>query len=711
MTQRAILKILKKNNDISEYDITEQIRSSLIRSGKSIPENLGTKIAVAISVLEDIGQIKREDGHISITDIGLFRISQSESRFICALEANYVNRMIKKANESAHETLNLPTPERVRCITPSGEHREVIIRPASLTASSLREDVKIGAKKFEPLLNCTSADLNSRITIIRCVLPEDGYKAVSYLSSLNERRTEFFPLHLADKDSFALSFWRPDEEEYDNVFPVIKASQLKHENDFQLFNFGNTAGSGANHRPISRYWEGYTGDVVLINDNAGFYNFSLVDAIQCLSENNHVYVICSEGSAGSSDFIFTEPDDSVNPDVLKAIMQYDAASFAICPSADERGYFNFVYEGLLKRYGVKESNDFPRNDFIDAIRELEPQFSSELMDQVIKRASNRYSSVLNSSVMRELKKIDASPNKISGWERLNGLYGLGDVKAEIRKLINSLKINKIRKEKGLSASYTSCIAFLGAPGTAKTSVAEILADILFEEKLLPGRRFASVTGSGLQAEYVGQTAERVREYFYSNDVLLIDEFYSLALDNDDGTYKSEVLAELCVLIEEAAKAGNKLIILAGYGGEDSTPENNLMIRALRSNPGILSRVSSVINFGSYSPKDCKDIFFSIASSNNYQVAPDTVAEVSEDIENYFVGRCKDPDFGNGRECRSIFQECSRIAADRISQTVDVSKMPVEDLSTLTSEDIRKAIASCEKMDASKRGKETAISII
>ena len=137
-----------------------------------------------------------------------------------------------------------------------------------------------------------------------------------------------------------------------------------------------------------------------------------------------------------------------------------------------------------------------------------------------------------------------------------------------------------------TAEIHKVFAFIGPPGTAKTTAARYFARMMSEEGVLSGHRNtrSSVTGTQLKAKYVGQTAARVHDIFMDNDIIIIDEAYSLVNYNETSrtdSFSQEALAQLCIEVEDHSH--DKLIIFAGYGG-DIDDKHNKMKKFLDENP-------------------------------------------------------------------------------------------------------------------------------
>jgi SpoVK/Ycf46/Vps4 family AAA+-type ATPase len=269
------------------------------------------------------------------------------------------------------------------------------------------------------------------------------------------------------------------------------------------------------------------------------------------------------------------------------------------------------------------------------------------------------------------------------------------VKAQIRHILNMMKMNKLRESKGLSAnSFHYVFLLLGAPGTAKTTVANIMGKLMKEERLLPGDRFISVNGTELKGMYVGHSAPKTKQIFDQHDIILIDEAYSLAAADCGGMdiFAQEALSQLMIELEKHSR--DKLVMFAGYGGENVSKSDNKMLEFLKANPGLRSRINSTIVFPSYKEDEMVKIVHKQAELMDYVL--DTRADNL--IKKYFAERRKDETFGNGREARRLIETCQYFMAERIFADYK-GRCTKTQLKTITFDDVRSAI---EKLKGDER---------
>ena len=257
-----------------------------------------------------------------------------------------------------------------------------------------------------------------------------------------------------------------------------------------------------------------------------------------------------------------------------------------------------------------------------------------------------------------------------------------------------------------SPGYHNVHIMLGPPGTAKTTVAGLMGEIMMEEGVIPGSRFACVNGAELKGMYVGHSAPKTKALFDENDIIVIDEAYSLSdRKGEPDSFSSEAIAQLVIEIEE--HAADKLVILAGYGGTEVEDKNNRMRDFIDSNPGIKSRINSTFCFKSYSAPEMVRIFEKHAALGGY------VLETGFEplVEQYFKKRVCDSNFGNGREARSLFEKVTVQTAGRVMKLFEEKAdyiVQKEDVSCCTLEDVRRAIERAEKEHVEMAGKTTAL---
>ncbi|MDG2381350.1 MAG: AAA family ATPase [Pirellulaceae bacterium] len=263
-------------------------------------------------------------------------------------------------------------------------------------------------------------------------------------------------------------------------------------------------------------------------------------------------------------------------------------------------------------------------------------------------------------------------------QELNQLIGLSPVKKDICELVDFLKIQSARQTHGLATPQVSLhTVFEGNPGTGKTTVARIMADIFCGLGIINTGQTVETDRSGLVAQYAGQTGpktnERVDEAL--DGVLFIDEAYTLVTEQGEDAYGVEAIQTLLKRMED--DRDRLVVILAGY------PQP--MERMLRSNPGLSSRFQRTFKFPDYSANELLQIFYNMCKRNHYRVPKETQRKLHATFQTH-IDR-KDEHFGNGRLARNIFEESIRHMASRI---ISVSPLTRELLSTLEPEDIATA---------------------
>jgi len=257
---------------------------------------------------------------------------------------------------------------------------------------------------------------------------------------------------------------------------------------------------------------------------------------------------------------------------------------------------------------------------------------------------------------------------------LDALVGLERVKADVRQLINFLKVQKMREEQGLkSLPVSRHLVFYGNPGTGKTTVARLLAEVYRTLGILKRGHLVETDRAGMVAGFVGQTAIKVREAVTKalGGLLFIDEAYTLSAggENDFGR---EAVETLLKMMED--HRDELVVVVAGYTGK--------MQEFLDSNPGLRSRFNRHVHFDDYEPAQLVKIFQTFCHKADFKVTPDAEKELVGVFNVLTASR--DETFGNARTARNLFEAAISKQANRVVSLPEINK---EILSAIEAADI------------------------
>ncbi|MDQ1005937.1 SpoVK/Ycf46/Vps4 family AAA+-type ATPase [Streptomyces sp. V4I23] len=258
--------------------------------------------------------------------------------------------------------------------------------------------------------------------------------------------------------------------------------------------------------------------------------------------------------------------------------------------------------------------------------------------------------------------------------RLESMIGLGAVKREVKDLVGLLTTAKQREAAGLPAPRVSRhLVFSGPPGTGKTTVARLYAQLLHVLGVLPKGQLVEVARADLVGRYVGHTAQQTKDVFQSamGGVLFIDEAYTLTPDGGSSNdFGREAVDTLLKLMED--HRDDVVVIVAGYGEE--------MQRFLASNPGLASRFTRNVVFENYTTDELVTIVEQQAVSTGYECVPETLKVLRAHI----APLPRDRSFGNARLARQVLEDMITNQSRRLGSHAAPT---VEDLRTLLPEDL------------------------
>ena len=240
---------------------------------------------------------------------------------------------------------------------------------------------------------------------------------------------------------------------------------------------------------------------------------------------------------------------------------------------------------------------------------------------------------------------------------LDGLCGLDKVKADVKSLINLVKVRRLRQEHDLPVPPMSLhLVFMGNPGTGKTTVARLLAKIYHAIGVLSKGQLVEVDRSGLVAGFVGQTAIKTGEVIQKalGGVLFIDEAYALANHDNANDFGQEAIETLLKGMED--HRADLIVIVAGY--------TELMGKFIHSNPGLESRFNKYFYFEDYTAAQLMEIFRSMCQKNGYTLDGEAEGRAAALFQALYEER--DENFGNARDVRNLFERAVARQANRVA---------------------------------------------
>ena len=401
-------------------------------------------------------------------------------------------------------------------------------------------------------------------------------------------------------------------------------------------------------------------------------------------------------------------DGNPSPEEIEFIMSLPDELDEVC--ARNRGYRRFLRNISVESYKekagqyftdsanplflrlIKDEDQGAVDDVVNAIEKLFNSFAavddtfSESENQVITQAVAELRGTTHSK-RKEPAKRNTTTSKapvvtsdiVSGEDmelamaELNSLIGLTGVKQEVLASINLLKINNMRKEKGLPELQTSRhMVFTGQPGTGKTTVARIMAKIYKALGVVSKGHLVETDRSGMVAGYVGQTALKTAQVIKKakGGVLFVDEAYALSSEDGSNDFGKEAIDTLVKGMEDYRD--DLVVIVAGYTNE--------MKEFIDMNPGLRSRFNKYINFDNYAADEMLEIFKGQCEKAQFILDEGAQSKALA----YFENHQGNEQFGNARGVRNYFDRVVTAQATRILTMSNPSEI---EFRTILAEDV------------------------
>ena len=352
------------------------------------------------------------------------------------------------------------------------------------------------------------------------------------------------------------------------------------------------------------------------------------------SNLNGIITIISDTSKEKVDSIFV-----TNTTLKDKIFDYEL--YTVPPDAQE--IYQSILNTLKNDYILTGEFEIKLLDYINETYNKTTLSSPEYISSTIEKILfNKTEDIINDSTIPEFER-NKSIDEI--FKDLNELVGLNNVKKMLTDLVDLIEFKK-KSGSYLKIKDTNLhMVFLGNPGTGKTTVARMVAGILYNLDYIEQNKLIEVSAKDLIGQYVGQTAPKTMEVIEKalGGVLFIDEAYSLATKPGQATtFNEECIATLIQAMENYRD--NLVVIFAGYTKE--------MDAFLKSNSGIISRIGYTLEFKDYTVDELIQILQSMFKKSGFIVDSKALEKARQIIEKYRHTE----GFGNARFVRNLYEK-------------------------------------------------------
>ncbi len=379
--------------------------------------------------------------------------------------------------------------------------------------------------------------------------------------------------------------------------------------------------------PNTPFAEGYTAVVEYLSDLIGKYRHKTLFFFVELTDRPGFATQLVNLMAGDLDLIEIKEGDTEDIQVVAEYMKEMAEKDEIDEAPDFTTILPeqplYALEDIYKYYN-KWKKTFLRNDVYKAYRTVD----------VVKQTLER--------------------QKGTNYQTIQNMVGLTEAKEMMKDIIAFYNVEQLRTKMGIRTRTTARhMCFTGNPGTAKTTMARLIAGTLREKGMLQTGRFVECGRKDLVGKYVGWTADIVAKKFKqaTGGVLFIDEAYALA--QDPGHYGGEAINTIVQEMEN--HRDNVIVIFAGYPDKMKT--------FLETNEGLRSRIAFHLDFPDYTADEMDGILALMAKEYEYNLSK----KAKDKAHDLFAKVVTQKDFGNGRYVRNVLEHAMLNQAGRLTR--------------------------------------------